>query len=244
MNPAVKPVPIYRHIFDRLSERIRRGEFSAGGQLPSERQLAEDLHVSRMTARAAIGLLVQRGLVERRERAGVYVARPKIEQVLSSTAGLSEQLLCRGVTPGARVVSLRALRVDESPPEVGAALTLGPDESVYQVVRLRTGNGEPLALEVSYFPARLCPALLEQDLAGSVYEVLARRYNLSPARTRQELEPTALDADASALLGTNPDLPALRLIRTAWNAQGTAFEYAHDLYRADRIRFVVETPTR
>lgn len=243
-NSAPGPDPIYRHIFAQLSERIRRVDLAAGAQLPSERRLAEDARVSRMTARAAIGLLVQRGLVERRERAGVYVSRPKLEQVLSSTAGLSAQLRRRGVVPGARVVSRRALRAGEAAPEVGAALALGPVENVYQGVRLRTGDGEPLALETSYFPARLLPGSLEHDLAGSVYEVMARRYDLRPARTRQELEPTGLDADAAALLGTRPDLPALRLVRAAWSADGVAFEYARDLHRADRLRFVVETPAR
>ncbi len=235
------PTPAYRHIYERLSEQLRSGTYSPGQRLPSERQLADDLQVSRMTARAAVNLLAQRGLVERREREGIYAARPKIDQVLSSTAGLSQQLLQRGVTPGAQVVSFSKLRVGEVSSEVGDSLELGPVDLVFKLVRLRTGNSEPLALEESYFPAKLCAELPDADFEGSVYAWLATHQGLKVGRSRQELEPGLLDVDAARLLATPPNSPVLRLIRTAWTQEGVPFEYARDLYRADRIRFIVET---
>ena len=238
-----KPTPVYRHIYARLSEQIRSGTLSPGQRLPSERQLAEDLQVSRMTARAAIDLLVQRGLVERRDREGVYAARPKIDQMLSSTAGLSQQLLQRGVIPGAQVVSAAHFRTGEVPGEVGEALNLGATQPVFRLVRLRTGNGEPLALEESYFPARLCAGLPNTDLTGSIYDWFETVQRLKVGRSRQELEPSQLDAEAASLLSTHANSPVLRLIRTAWSQDGVPFEYARDLYRADRIRFIVETGT-
>ena len=236
-----RPTPVYRHIYERLSEQLRGGTLLPGQRLPSERQLAEDLQVSRMTARAAVDLLVQRGLVERRERQGVYAARPRIEQLLSSTAGLSQQLLQRGVVPGAQVVSAAHVRAGEAPSEVGEALQLAATQLVFRLVRLRTGNAEPLALEDSYFPARLCPGLPNADLRGSVYDWFETQRGLKVGRSRQELEPSQLDAEAAALLSTHANSPVLRLIRTAWSQDGAPFEYARDLYRADRIRFIVET---
>lgn len=233
--------PAYRHIYDRLHEQLRDGLYPPGERLPSERQLAADLQVSRMTARAAVELLVQRGLVERRERSGIYAARPKIEQVLSSTAGLSQQLLQRGVIPGAKVVSFSRLRAGEVSPEVGAALCLGPVELVFRLVRLRTGNGELLALEESFFPARLCGELGSADLTDSVYDWLEAHQALRVGRSRQELEPGLLSPEDALSLSTHPNSPVLRLIRTAWSEAGVPFEYARDLYRADRIRFIVET---
>jgi len=236
-----KPTPVYQHIYQRLLEQLRSGAVVPGQRLPSERQLAFDLQVSRMTARAAIDLLVQRGLVERRERSGVYAARPKIEQVLSSKAGLSQQLLQRGLCPGAQVLTALQCRAGELPVEVATALELSPVDPVFKLIRLRTGDSEPLALEESYFPARRCAGLLEADLSNSIYDWLAARHGLQVARSRQELEPSQLDAEAARLLSTHPNSPVLRLIRTAWSQDGAVFEYARDLYRADRLRFVVET---
>ena len=50
-------------ITDRLVTAIAVGEFLPGARLPSERDLAQTLRVGRMTVRAAIGRLVDQGLI-------------------------------------------------------------------------------------------------------------------------------------------------------------------------------------
>lgn len=58
-------------ITDRLITAIAVGEYLPGARLPSERDLAKSLHVGRMTVRAAIGRLVDQGLLStQRGRAG------------------------------------------------------------------------------------------------------------------------------------------------------------------------------
>jgi GntR family transcriptional regulator len=99
-----------------------------------------------------------------------------------------------------------------------------------------------LALERSYFPARHCPDLLDNELTGSIYELLQTRCNLELAHLRQKLEVTQLDASAAEALATHPDAPALRITRTTWDAHGRPIEFARDLYRGDRLLFVTEAP--
>ena len=53
--------PIYRAVAEALIERIDNGDLLPGSRCPSERQLASEYGISRMTARAAVNLLVQRG---------------------------------------------------------------------------------------------------------------------------------------------------------------------------------------
>jgi GntR family transcriptional regulator len=204
--------------------------------------LAAEYGISRMTARAAVQLLAQRGMVERKERSGVFVARAKIEQQLSTVAGFYDQMKSRGIVPGAEVMQARTLEVGElEDPGVASRLGLADGDLVHAVLRRRTGNGEPLALEESYYPARLFPGLVAEDLTGSVYGLMRERYGHGPARSRQEIEPTQLDAEAARSLGVRPDVPALRVTRTAWDAQGSPIEFARDLYRGDRLVFVTET---
>lgn len=169
----------------------------------------------------------------------MFVARPKIEQSLDTVAGLSDQLGGRGVVPGAEVIESRTVGAAElGDAEVISRLGLSEGEAVHVVVRVRTGDGEPLVLEENYLSGRLLPGLLEEDLGGSLYAIMRERYGLSVARTRQELEPTPLDPGAAAMLGVSPDVPALRVTRTAWDAEGHAIEFARDLHRGDRIVFV------
>jgi GntR family transcriptional regulator len=238
-------VPAYRRVGDAIAVRIRSGELAPGARVPSERELAVGQGISRMTARAAVGLLARRGLVERRERSGVFVARPKIEQSLDTVAGLSDQLGGRGVVPGAEVLEARTVEAAElGDAEAISRLGLSEGEAVHVVVRVRTGDGEPLVLEENYLRERLLPGLLHEDLRGSLYALVRERYGLSVARTRQELEPTPLDPGAAAMLGVSPDVPALRVTRTAWDAEGRAIEFARDLHRGDRIVFVSDASAK
>lgn len=234
-------VPIYRSVARRLAGRIGSGGLLAGDRVPSERELAAEYGISRMTARAALGLLEQRGLIERRDRSGTYVAYPKIRLDLSAVAGLSARLLRQGITPGAEVIEGYTSPAGELGDAVAGALEVGGDEPVHVVVRRRTGNGEPLALEESYFPARCCPGLLDGDLTGSIYELIRDEYGLEPARLHQEVELTQLDSSAAGKLGVRPDVPVLLVTRTAWDASGRPIEFARDLYRGDRLLFVAET---
>jgi GntR family transcriptional regulator len=234
--------PAYRRVGDDLAARIRSGELAPGARVPSERELAAGQGISRMTARAAVDLLARRGLVERKERSGVFVARPKIEQSLDTVAGFSDQLGRRGVVPGAKVLEGRTVEAGElGDAEVISRLGLSEGDRVHVVVRVRTGSGEPLVLEENYLPERLLPGLLGEDLSVSLYTLVSERYGLSTARARQELEPTLLDSRAAKMLGVRPDVPALRVTRTAWDADGRAIEFARDLHRGDRMIFVSES---
>src|ERR671916_1314979 len=178
--------PAYRRVGGLLATRIRSGELAPGARVPSERELAIEQGISRMTARAAVDLLARCGLVERRERSGVFVARPKIEQSLDTVAGLSDQLGARGVVPGAEVLDARTVSAGElGDAEVVSRLGLSGEDEVHAILRVRTGDGEPLVLEETYLPAGLWPGLLDKDLSGSLYAIARELYGLTVADARQ-----------------------------------------------------------
>ena len=54
-----------------------------GQPIPSERQLTQELGVSRLTIRAALDELVRDGYLDRRHGSGTYVTEPKIAQPLT-----------------------------------------------------------------------------------------------------------------------------------------------------------------
>jgi GntR family transcriptional regulator len=234
--------PIYRTVAGVLIERIDNGNLRPGSRCPSERQLASEYGISRMTARAAVNLLVQRGYVERRNGSGTFVAGPKIELDLSTAAGFSDRVLRYGITPGALVIEARTAGAWELDASVAKALGITRDELAHVLVRVRTGNDELLALEKSYFPVRHCANLLDSELTGSIYELLRTSCNLELAHLRQKLEMTQLDVSAAKALATYPDAPALQITRTTWDVQGRPIEFATDLYRGDRLVFVTEAP--
>jgi DNA-binding FadR family transcriptional regulator len=70
---AVSSQRLYRQIADQLAELIRAGEFKPGERLPSERDLSQQLNVSRASVREALIALEIDGLVVVRVGLGVFV---------------------------------------------------------------------------------------------------------------------------------------------------------------------------
>jgi DNA-binding GntR family transcriptional regulator len=70
------PEPLYEQIAAILAARITDGTYPPKRRIPSEAGIVEEFDVSRPTARAAVQLLVERGLVITVRGKGSYVAEP------------------------------------------------------------------------------------------------------------------------------------------------------------------------
>lgn len=223
---------------DRLLDGLAAGRPGPGERLGAERELAERLGVSRSTIRAALADLERSGVVRRsRGRGGgIFVAERKIERDLSSLAGLPAYLRRQGFQSDARVLSTATVEADG---ETAAALGLSDPAFVLEVVRVRLADGDPISLERALFPADRFPGLLDRSLAGSLYELLTTHYGLVPGEAEERIEVVAAGTAEARLLGLRRGAPLLAVARTAWDADGRAFERSHDLFRADRARIVV-----
>lgn len=66
--------PLYMMIQDYILDQIRKGNWKPDDQIPPERELAEQFQVSRITAKAAIVGLVNKGYLSRQRGKGTFVA--------------------------------------------------------------------------------------------------------------------------------------------------------------------------
>jgi GntR family transcriptional regulator len=231
------PVPVWAQIEDALAARISGGELRVGDRLPPERDLAEQLRVSRGTIRQALDALAARGLVERGVGRGTFVAAGKVEVRLHDVAGFTEQMARAGLQASARV--LRAGPAS-APDQVAEALQIQPGAPVARIERLRLAGRLPLTLEDSWIPSARFPGIEELDLRGSVYGLMRDLYGHAPVRVVEALEPVVAQEHSADVLGVAPGSPLMLVERTAYDADGVAVEYARDLHRGDRARFVVE----
>jgi GntR family transcriptional regulator len=230
--------PVHVQIATWLRSGIARGELAPGDRLPGERARAERLGVSRMTLRQALSELESTGdLVRVAGRAGgAFVAEPLVEVDLTHLSGLTDQLRRAGRRAGARVLLARRL---VPPSDVALALELSGRAQAVEIVRVRSANHLPVALETSWFPARLVPGLLDQPLSGSLYAVLRKRYGHEPVSAVERLTPVLASDELAAHLHVVPGSPLLRVERVARDAAGTVVEFARDVFRSDRVEFVV-----
>src|SRR6516164_5101604 len=231
---------LHGQIEDWLAGQIATGALAPGDRLPTEQDLAEWFGVSRMTLRHALAELARRGLVTKTvgRRGGTVVAAPKLEQDLTTLAGFSEQLRRHGMVAGARVLS-----ATERPagPVAARALEVAEGSPLYEVRRVRLGDGRPIALERSLFPAATFPGLLGCRLDGSLYELLEANYGQRPSRARESLEPVTAGVREAEALDVKEGAALMLVERTAYTDEGTPVEFARDLFRGDRTRLVMWT---
>lgn len=71
----IAPVPPYRQIADVLRGRIASGKYLPDTRIPTESELVEEFEVARTTARRAVGVLREEGLIYTVPNRGSYVAR-------------------------------------------------------------------------------------------------------------------------------------------------------------------------
>jgi GntR family transcriptional regulator len=66
-------------------------------------------------------------------------------------------------------------------------------------------------------------------------------YELGPVRAVERLEPVLARAHEAKALDVPEGSPLMLVERTAYAADGTAVEFAHDRHRGDRARFTIHT---
>ena len=92
MLKPIKNVKVYEIIMNQIKELIRTGELKTGDKLPSERDLAFKLNVSRTSVREAIKALSTLGFIESRHGEGNYI-KNNFEDILLEPLSIVFMLL-------------------------------------------------------------------------------------------------------------------------------------------------------
>lgn len=231
------PTPAYLQLSQALERAIGEGTLVPGHALPSERELAQRLGLSRMTVRRAFEELERGGLVEQRQGSGTYVRGQPLEQVLDRLLGFTDEARGLGFRPAAVLLGSGTVPAER---EVARALGLEPGATVLRVTRLRTADGAPLAVQVAHLAPHVAGLPLEElERSGSLYRSLESRYGVRPARARQSVGARLPTSKECRLLQIPQEVPVLELERTTYAEDGRAFEFVRSAYRGDRYRMAL-----
>jgi len=204
----------------------------AGDKLPSERQLSARWTVARMTVRRATDALVAEGLVERRLGSGTYVLPQPIVRLLGLTS-FTQDMRQRGLVPSSRLIAFGPASAGGS---LADRLRVPVGEPVVVITRLRLGSGQPMAVETVWVLHSRVPGIAAEDLGGSLYELLARRYQILTGSAGVEIEPTLPDARTRELLAIGPHQACLRLRMVDADQRGRVVMAADCTYRGDKYQ--------
>jgi len=202
-------------------------------KLPTERELAEALDVSRVTVRRVLASLTAENAVYRIQGSGTFVRPHRITKAMELTS-FSEDMRSRGLVPGSIGIEIDEEAADA---ELAAVLELTPGAPVVSVRRVRTADGERMCLERCELPADIAPGLTADDLQTSLYDVLHDRYGIIIDRAETSVTATVASPEDAAQLGVPPYSPVFKVSRIAVDHRGRPVEHAVSLYRGDRYSY-------
>ena len=243
---------VYKQIADHLRVAIAQGRLGAGDQLPSEAQMMTHYGVARMTARNALRLLQDEGLITAEHGRGVYVrARPPVRRLASDRfaqrhrkegkAAFDIEAEQHGVTP-----QVDQLTVTEAtaPPEVADRLKVSENSPVLVRNRRYLLDGRPVETAISYVPADLArgtPIADPNPGPGGIYARLEEQGN-TLERFTEEVSARMPTPEEVRRLALPPGVPVFRLVRTAYDIDGRAVEVCDTIMSAEAYVLNYELP--
>lgn len=245
----------------RILALIENGHVLHGGRLPSERELAHQLAVSRWSIRAALDALVAGGQVRREpgRGGGTFATTPNTNwpmvadafehrygrRVSRASGGVDTTTLSMPALLKAQgfTVETRDVVLTPGQASAGIASRLGIDRgaAVLRVDRIRVADGEPVSAETMWLDQERFPDLSVRDAHGSLWDLFIERYAVRFGPITEEIDIQLATRDYARRLEISAGQPLLRITRLARDHHGVPVEYSVDHFRGDNVRLVVAT---
>jgi GntR family transcriptional regulator len=243
-----------RRIAAELRVAIETGQFPPGAKLPSERELAQRYGSARNTAREAIRLLSDEGLVQAEHGRGVFVrsAAPLIRlgndrySPKYRESGLSPFLV--ECTKQGKTGRFEALGIERVTPDQDVASRLGLDPGTASVLRRENvfyADADPVQRVTTYIPWDIAEGtgLLDEEIPHpyGIHGVLEERGH-TMTRLREEVTARMPRAEEARYLQTSPGVPVLDVLHTSVDQHGAAYELTRFVLRADLSGLFYDAP--
>ncbi|MGL9932553.1 GntR family transcriptional regulator [Enterococcus sp. DIV1434a] len=226
--------PKFKQISAEIEKKIRDGLYVSAQKLPSEYDLAKEYNCSRLTIRKAIDDLIRKNILVKRHGKGSYVmSQAKIQSGRAGLQGFTEAAKAYGKKSQTEVISFE--EVVHPAEKIREALQVGKNESIYELIRRRMLDGEPMTVEKIYLPQAYVQGHTKQDFEGSLFCLIEK--NVEIAYSHQEIEAILVEAEISELLNVPVGQPLLQVHSITYALDATPILYDVSLYRADRYTF-------
>ncbi|KFL32183.1 GntR family transcriptional regulator [Devosia riboflavina] len=233
MLDADSPEPLWRQAAEVIRNQIASGKLAAGGRIPAERDLLEQLSISRVTLRRALQSLVEDGVLTSSHGRGWYVSADAPREFPNTLESFSETAARLGLIPSSDLLraEIRPATLDEA-----EILSIAPGIALFHLDRIRRLDGVPVAVDTSYFPATLRSDFSGVDFRDSSLFQLLLEAGVDLSRGETTIEARAADAELAGHLGIEPGKPILAMQQLIVDAAGKPVLSSTVRYVGDRYR--------
>jgi GntR family transcriptional regulator len=231
------PVPLYHQVEMDLRALITSGVIAPQDLLPPETELARHYGVGRQTIRMALSRLVADRLIGRQAGRGTFILTQSDRLNFYLDRSFTRQMIDMGMTTRSDVLHASTGAINSNSPKILRGKAAAP---CFYIVRLRYGNDEPISLQYTTIITERCAGLEQHDFVhASLYDVLAREYQLPITRIIHTVTAIAADAYQAELLLVASGDPLLQVNTAAFLENSDVIESSMSYYRADKYEYSI-----
>jgi len=212
-------------------QNIEGGNYEPGSQLPTESDLSRQFGVNRHTAREALKLLKNEGVIYSVKGKGNFVSDTKIKYRVSKKVRFTSSIIEAGLAPATELIETSVTPADAI---LAEKLGLETGEPVLSLRMLRFASGTPLMVATSNLSAARFIGLGElMSSSSSLYEMLREQFGVEPSRSESLFETVMPEEDDLRLLQISTGVPLLLAKSIAKDQYGSVIEYCETRMRGD-----------
>jgi len=209
-------------VFFEIENWLSSQKFVDGTQLPRIKELAKKFNATEAEVESALSELVYEGYIERDHCQKELLYRTPAYPMwgtLTGTHSITKEAKKRGQNPGVEILDWELV---DAWPSIRERLKLDEGDKVQIMERLRTADEFPVAIETSYFPAKLYPGITrdmftETGSSQSSFSVMEEKFGLISEKATDELTVVCLEEREARFLQVPVGTPVLLRFRITWD---------------------------
>lgn len=208
---------LHERIRSDFEAQILSGDLVPGARLPTELELMQLYDCSRMTVSKALSALVSAGLIDRRKRAGTFVARPRVHSMVLDIPDLEQEVVQRGQRYRFELFHREVRTPDRAHPEEAA---LAGEGELILLEGVHFADDVPLAVEARLISLSAVPGMADSVFQGEAFQGaspgawLLKHVPWTEAETR--ISAVSADRNVAARLHVSVGTACLFVERRTW----------------------------
>ena len=227
--------PLYAQVVEAIKHKISSNQWTLGMMISSENELAKEFNVSVGTVKKALGILVQNGVLYRRQGRGTFVASPDFSKSFSRFFRYGQVKNGEQEIPASTFLSLDIIPADST---ISQQLQIKFGSDIIMMKRIRSLQNTPFCVEEIYLPYQRFAGLEKMDLSQALlYPIYNQEFSTPIFWADEFLQPEVASSEVANHLNIEPNSPVMCVERTAYTYEDIPVEWRRSVGRGDSFRY-------
>lgn len=230
-----KNLPLYTQVANEMRKAIRLEQWKIGEKIPTEHELCDLFHVSRITVRAAIDELTKENLLVKKRPIGTFVVNHNNleKEMYTIVKGFTKEMKELGIEAITRKVSITYSYADL---RISKFLNINPGDPILILKRIRGDKDKNFAYFVTYFKYRDYFSTINSDYLGSFYKYLSS-LGILVEEDQEIVEAVLPGRDLAKILKISKNSPVLKRSRFTSDIVNNFYEFTECYYIGSDYRY-------